>query len=160
VSEVWFPSPVYQITQVKIDGVVLNPSTYRLDDFRKLVRLGAAWPICNDLNFADTEVNTWSVTLTIGQPLPPLGQVALGELAVELAKGMLCDSSCKLPRAVQSLNRQGVNMVFVDPLQYLSNGLLGLTLTDYFIQTVNPSKLHSQSAVYDVDNMGHRIVGT
>src|SRR5688572_26213399 len=61
------PSPVNQILEVKVDGVILTPGTdYRVDNFRELVRLGGQfWPECQDMTLADDQPNTWSVTLAI-----------------------------------------------------------------------------------------------
>ena len=62
VSEVRLPAPVYDITEVVIDGAVLAASAYRLDNNRILVRTdGQRWPRCNDLS-EDSGPGTWSVT--------------------------------------------------------------------------------------------------
>lgn len=153
VSEVALPGPVYDITRVKVDGAVLLLGTdYRLDDWRLLVRLGGnEWPLCNDLNLADTEVGTWSVTYRLGQPVPELGKLAAGELVDEISKAMLCNSDCKLPRYVQSLARQGVNFTFPDPAQLTQLGLMGLYWVDTFVNTTNPNRLRQRSKVYDID---------
>lgn len=161
ISEVLLPSPVSGIGQVKIDGSVLPASAYRVDDYRKLIRVdGNEWPICQELNKADTEVGTWSVTFNVGMPLPPLGQMALGELALQFIKLLLCDKSCMLPKPVQSLSRQGVTMNFLDPTQVFPAGRVGLYLSDLFIGTVNPGGLRSRSRVFDVDGDSWRIAGT
>lgn len=161
VSEALLPSPVAQILQVKVDGVALDPSQYRVDNWRKLVRLGGnQWPICNDLTKADTEVGTWSVTLTFGESVGTLGNMALGELATEFAKLLACDASCKLPKPVQSLTRQGVTFNFLDPNELFTHGRTGLYLTDLFISTVNPGGLTSGSKVYHLDDTPYTITGT
>lgn len=41
VCEVSLPALVQRVVQVRLDGVVLDPETYRVDNRRKLVRLGA-----------------------------------------------------------------------------------------------------------------------
>lgn len=159
-SEVLLPAPVSGIGQVKVDGVILTPNTdYRLDDWRKLVRLGGVWPECNDLNKEDTEVGTWSITFTVGMQLSPLGKMALGELAMEFIKLLMCDSGCKLPKPTQSLTRQGVSMNFIDPGEIFSAGHIGLYLCDLFVTTENPNALKTRSKVYDVDGANYRIVG-
>jgi len=154
VSEIALPGPVYDVTSVKIDGVVLTEGTdYRLDNSRYLVRLGGEeWPLCNDLNLADTEVGTWSVTYRTGQALPALGQLALGILTDEFTKALLCDASCRLPKPVQSLSRQGVNITFLDPNEVFQAGRTGLYTPDLFITTYNPRALTTRSRVYDIDN--------
>lgn len=160
-SEVTLPGPVYSVTQVKVDGVVLTAGTdYRLDDYRRLVRINDLWPLCNDLNKADTEVGTWSVTIVQGQPLPALGRAALGVLAAEFAKLLVCDDSCALPKPVQSISRQGVNITFLDPNELFADGRTGLYVVDLFIQTYNPNKLRRPSRAYDIDRPYPRRTGT
>lgn len=158
ISDVMLPGPVYEIGAVKVDGVVLTKNTdYRLDDYRRLVRLGGhEWPLCNDLNLADTEVGTWSVTFSQGEPVPELGRIAVGILATEFAKMLICDSSCALPKPVQSLSRQGVNITFLDPNEVFATGRTGLYVPDIFISTYNPNNLRRRSAVYDIDNLNNR----
>jgi hypothetical protein len=63
--------PVREIVTVKIDGIVVDPSTYRLDEWRWLTRLdGAKWPNCQRLDRDDTEDGTFSVRYTYGQNPP------------------------------------------------------------------------------------------
>jgi hypothetical protein len=158
---VLLPPPVSGIGDVKVDGVTLDPATdYRVDDYRKLIRLGGLeWPVCNDLSKDDTEVGTWSVEVIVGQPLTPLGEMALGELALQFIKLLLCDKSCALPKPVQSLSRQGISMNFLDPNQVFLNGRVGLHLCDMFIGTTNPNGLKTRSRVYDVDGDNYTIAG-
>lgn len=153
VSEALLPGPVHDVVQVKVDGVVLTPGTdYRLDSSRILVRLGAEWPLCNDLNRMDDQPGTWSVTFRSGLDVPPLGAAAVGILAVEFMKLFLCDATCTLPKPVQSLSRQGVNITFLDPNEVFANGRLGLYLPDLFIQTYNPDGHRQPPMVFDIDN--------
>lgn len=162
VSEAALPGPVHDITEVKIDGIVLNPLIdYRLDDWRLLVRLGGdSWPLCNDLNLADTEVGTWSVTFNTGVEVPELGQLAVGELATEIAKYISCDNTCTLPKPMQSMVRQGLSVTFLDPNQVFADGKTGLYFCDLFIQTYNPNKLRRRSRAYDIDaSMSRRHIG-
>src|SRR5690606_2001065 len=156
VSEVVLPGPVHDSIQVKIDGVVQDPSTYRLDDRRLLVRLGASWPICNNLNLADTEVGTWSVTFRTGVEVPLLGQLAVAELATEIAKFLACDAGCVLPKPIQSITRQGISVSLLDPNEVFADGKLGLYFCDLFIQTYNPNKLRRRSRAYDIDSLVNR----
>jgi hypothetical protein len=159
ISEAFLPAPVTNVTEVKIDGAVLNSSLYRVDEWRKLVRLGGGfWPICNDLGKPDTEVGTWSVTFDIGEPVPRLGQLAAGELFCELIQ--LDSAKCKLPRPVQQIVRQGVTMTFADPNADFTDWRIGLTMCDLFINTYNPDRLRQRAVVYDVDREPYRITGT
>lgn len=162
VSEVALPGPVYDVTEVKVDGTILTPGTdYRLDNDRLLVRLGGEqWPTCNDLNLADTEVGTWSVTFRNGEPLTQLGRAALGVLATEFTKLLLCDDSCQLPKPVQSISRQGVNITFLDPNEMFADRRTGLYLPDLFISTYNPHGMVRRAKAYDIDAPFPRRTGT
>jgi len=161
VSEAILPEPVVSVDSVKVDGVTLNPSAYRVDDFRKLVRLGSQeWPLCNDLTQDDTHVGTWSVTVTFGESVPVLGQLAMGELACQIARLIAGNEDCELPQPVQQLVRQGVTMNFLDPNKVFSDGKVGLYLSDLFISSVNPAGLTSRSEVYDIDGSSYRITNT
>ena len=162
-SEVLLPAPVHSVVQVRVDGSPLaTGGAYRVDDARKLVRLGGAtWPWCNDLNLADTEPGTWSVTARFGQDVPLAGKVAAGELACELLRA-INGEDCRIPRAVTSIARQGVTISYPNVTEMFQRGLTGLYLTDMFIQSVNPAHLTSASAaqVYRVDQPPLRRAGT
>src|SRR5690606_26300487 len=108
-------------------GEILDSSKYRLDEHRYLVRTdGEAWPRCNDLRKSDQHVGTWSVTATFGTVVPPSGQFAVGELALEIAKAC-AGQDCKLsPANVQQITRQGVKKVFLDPNSIKDSGMMGL----------------------------------
>lgn len=160
-SEVHLPTNVISIDEVKIDGVVLDESTYRLDDFRKLVRIdGNVWPLCNELNSEDTEDNTWSITATYGKDVPELGKLAVGELMCELINLITGNSNCKLPMTTQSLVRQGVTLNFIDPATAFENGRIGLFLCDLFIRSTNPHLITQRATVFDIDGVSGRITGT
>jgi len=51
IHEIVLPGPVGSIVEVLIDGAVLHPSAYRVDNGNRLVRQdGADWPACQDMN--------------------------------------------------------------------------------------------------------------
>lgn len=160
ISETFLPGPVVSITEVKVDGVVLvNGVDYRVDDYRKLVRLGAVWPFCNDLNLADTEVGTWSVTAIYGEPVPTLGSLALGELACNFVD-FLTGGECELPAGITDLSRQGISMSFANTTTDLTQLFARYPLTYLFIKTYNPNGLMARARAYDLDGPEFRAVGT
>lgn len=165
--EILLPGPITKVNQVKVDGNVLSTSEYRLDDWRKLVRINNMWPLCNDLNKNDTEVNTWSVTLTYGRPVPTMGQMAVGELAYQLILACLGDGCCKLPYAVQQIARQGVTINYPDVGDLFGmdrfgrvTNRIGLQYCDLFIDAANPYGLRQNSEVYFIDLNMPRIAGS
>lgn len=160
-AEVQLPYPVAEIEQVMVDGAVLDPSAYRVDDWRKLVRIdGGEWPRCNNLNLADTEVGTWSVTASYGEQVPTLGSLAVGELASQIYLRCTGGKGCTLPAAtVQQVTRQGVTKVFFDANTAFKSSKIGLYYPDLFIATYNP-KGGRQARVFDIDKPRARNVGS
>lgn len=155
-SEVILPQVVNEILEVKVDGVVLEEDEYRVDNGNVLVRLGDEWPFCNDLNLADTEDGTWSVTAVYGLEVPEAGQWAVGELACELMT-LMRGEECRLPANVARMTRQGVSFDFT---ALLADGKVGLYLSDLFLNSVNPSGLRARPRTYSVDHPAPRRVGT
>jgi hypothetical protein len=157
--EIALPGPVDQIVSVRLDGVVLDPSQYLVTDHRMLVRTGAdCWPTCQDLTLPDTEAGTWSVTYLQGIPVPPGGRAAAAALACELGKACAGVSGCRLPKRVQSITREGVTMAFLDPMDFMSDGLTGLYEADLWIRSVNPRGLAQGARVYSPDRRPPRTI--
>jgi hypothetical protein len=150
VSEVRLPAPVYDVSEVVIDGVVLASSAYRLDNSRILVRTdGGEWPRSNDLA-VDSGEGAWSVTARFGEPLPAGAPLAMGELACQFAQAAM-GKDCRLPAGVQQLVRQGVTISYPDVGELFKQGRTGLFLVDAFIATWNPAGLRQRSRAYRVD---------
>lgn len=159
-SEVVLPGRVDSIIQVKVDGSPLVTGAYRVDDNRTLVRIdGGVWPRCNNLNRADTQVGTWSVTARYGEAPPASAAAAVGELGCQLMRAFHGED-CRLPANVQTLVRQGVTIQFPNPLDLFQSGLTGLYLVDLFIQAYNPHHLLRRAKTYSVDGPRARRVGT
>lgn len=151
--------PLISISEVKIDGIALDPSLYRIDDHRYLVRLRdpdgsyVSWPCCQDILLPDTEPDTFSVSFTYGQSPPLAGIQAAAILACEfaLACNPVSGAECRLPRRVQSITRQGVSMVLIDPMEFLNAGRLGIPEVDSFIATYNRYALRRTGAILSPD---------
>lgn len=150
--------PVAAVTEVKVDGVVLDPSAYQLVD-QWLARTdgGPCWPSCQDPSVPDTEDGTFSVTYQPGRLLPVAGQIAAGALASEFAKAC-AGAACGLPAQIASLTRQGIDVEFVDPQTVLTDGRTGIREVDLFLSAVNPYGLRQRSAVLSPDVRRHPVV--
>lgn len=160
VSEVRLPARVNDVTEVKVDGAVLSASAYRLDDNRFLVRTdGSPWPRQNDLNKADTQTGTWSVTADYGITVPDSGRIAMGEMTCQILRAM-SNEDCQLPQNVTQLVRQGVTISFPPIQALLAEGRTGLYLTDMFLTMTNPNKLDSRPRIYSPDRIPPRRTGT
>jgi len=159
--EVALPGPVAAVDEVKVGGLVLDPSAYRVDGYRGipiLVRTdGDCWPQCQDMDAADTEPDTFTITYQRGTAVPVAGEIAAGELAGEFAKACT-GGDCMLPQQLASLSRNGVEVQVVDPGQLLENGLTGIANVDLWIRAVNPARKAQRSRVYSTDAAGARYV--
>lgn len=136
-STLKLPGPVDEITEITIDGTVLDPAAYRVDNHQLLVRLdGDRWPTCQNMGAALGKPDTWGVTYTLGIPVPVGGQIAAGLLASEFAKAACNDSTCLLPKRLQTITRQGVTVGFMDAFDDLQKGGTGLWLIDSWVTSV------------------------
>ena len=160
--EILLPHPVCSVDEVLIDGFIVDPSLYRVDEFEKLVWIGPSppvsggppvsgcWPTCNDLTKPPTEEGTWQVTVTYGRPVPALVRRAASQFACEIIKDCV-GRPCSLPRNVTAVTRQGITEVFADPTQSILQGYTGIYLVDLAIRTYNPRMLQRKPFVYSPD---------
>lgn len=137
--------PVQEIIEVKIDGDVVDPSEYRLDQHRYLThKNGGQWPSCQDITVDDTEEGSFSVEYTYGKNPPLAGQSAASELACEIYKA--CASAdmadCVLPAGISTISRQGITIernAFASWGRQFGIWRTGLPLTDLFLNAYNPT---------------------
>ncbi len=147
-SVVVLSAPVGEIHEVKVDGVVLNPSTYRLDGARLLRTDGQAWPTSQDMTLPDTEPGTFSITYLPGYKVDMLGAIAAGLLTYEYAKAC-SGGQCRLPAGVTQIARQGITMeVGADAFP---NQKTGIREVDVFIERWNPHGLRTPPRVLSPD---------
>lgn len=131
------PGPVAHVTEVLIDGEVLDPSSYRVDSRRWLVRTdGEGWPTSQDLSAPANEPGTWQITYGRGTPVPAGGQIAAGMLAIELWRASCGDEDCGLPQRVQSITRQGVTVAVLDSFDDIDSGHTGIYLIDSWVASM------------------------
>lgn len=148
------PAPTREVLEVRLDGLVMNPSAYRVDENRKLVRTdGGRWPTCQRMDLSDDEPGTWSVRISVGEDVPMLARRAVAQLATEFARDCVGEE-CTVPYNVTSFARQGVTLQFGDPRSETVDPLvrlLGLRMVRLFLATYNPEKLMRRGKTYDVD---------
>jgi hypothetical protein len=150
--------PIKEVTSVLVDGAVVPPSEYQVFDYRWLVNLtDVGWPCCQNLRLPSTEVGTFEVTHEFGNFPPASGVYAANKLSCELALACENSSACRLPRRVQSITRQGVSAVLVDPFDFLDRGRTGIIEVDMFLQAVNPGGI-TQEAVFVTPDVMQPIV--
>jgi hypothetical protein len=145
--------PVREIIEVLIDGVVVNPDTYRLDERRFLTRVAdpaepdvlLRWPACQRMDLPDTAGGTFSVTYRYGQD-PPIEAVnAARQLGVEFYKAC-SGQDCALPTGIVRYTRQGVTvekMAFTSWAYQRGRGSIsrgwrtGMNLVDAYLSSAN-----------------------
>lgn len=145
--EVALPPPVGRVDEVKVDGVIVPPTDYEVQDHR-LVYVGGGdcpWPATQDLALADTEPDTFSVTYLNTYPVDGLGAHAAGVLAMEFAKMCAGSTKCRLPATVRSVVRQGVSFDIIAGV--FPNGQTGLREVDAYIGLWNPNGLRQEAQV-------------
>jgi hypothetical protein len=151
--------PVACVVEVRQNGDVLDPSAYRIDNYRYLVRTdGHDWPTCQDM-VADPETddNTLLVTYKIGVEVPDGGKLAAGVLACEMAKAACGDSSCQLPQRIHSVTRQQVNIVALDSYDsFYLNGTTGIFAIDSWVNSVNYSRHRAGTRITSPDRYDRR----
>jgi hypothetical protein len=103
-----------------------------------------------------TDGGGWSgvdveITYTWGKAPPEGGKRAVVAFALELGKSAAGDSSCRLPKRVVNITRQGVSMALIDPARYLDKGKLGMPDIDQWLASVNPNAMAERGSVWSPD---------
>lgn len=151
-AQIELPGPVFAVSEVKIDGVVLDPSAYRVDNGVWLVRQdGADWPRGGDLALPAAE--GFTVTYLYGERVPAGGAAAAGSLACEFIKAC-AGGPCRFPKRVTSVSRQGVT---VSAQETIAAGSTGIPEVDGWIRALNPGGLRQAPAVYSLDASTVRV---
>lgn len=143
--------PVVSVSSVEFDGVALDPSAYRVDERRWLIRQdGGYWPCRQDWWKPDGDPGTWSVTFDYGVDPPDEAKLVCAIYACELAKSC-AGLECSLPARTQSITRQGVSQVLFDPLDLIADGMIGLPIVDTWVRAVNPNRRRSRARIASPD---------
>jgi hypothetical protein len=160
--EIELSGPVYDVIEVKVDGVVLDPSTYNILDGRFLVRRtddvdddgnGLCWPTCQDMSLPDTEEGTFSVTYRTGLEVPQLAVQAVSALTAHFIRGCDgCGCGAGTQQNLARLQRQGVELDFADPTVLFTDGRTGIDIVDFAIKALNPGALPRAMRVLSPDS--------
>jgi hypothetical protein len=149
VPTVVLPGPVGRVDEVIVDGVVLDPLSYRIDNGNELVRTdGQDWPMCQDMAAACGEPGSFCVTYVRGAVPDELGCWVAGMLAQEFAKACT-GGKCRLPAGVTQVTRQGVS--FTIGTGPFPGGVTGIREVDAYIELFNPNHLTQAPTVWSPD---------
>lgn len=154
-TQLWLPFMVGSVQSVVIDGVVVPPSAYRVDNGNVLVRQdGGVWPAHQDMTKPAGEQGTFVVTVSTGTAPTRLDNFAAGVLAREFLKVVAPISSsekCRLPAGTTSIARQGTTVI-IDPA--IRRGMAtGIPEVDHIVKLRNPHGLTQRSRVYSPDTL-------
>lgn len=155
--EVSLPAPVGTLYEVKVDGVVLPTTDYRLDG-SVLLYTGIGdcpWPACQNMAVDDDQPDTFAVTYLNSYPPDQAAAYACAVLAMEFAKACT-GSTCRLPPGVTSVVRQGVS--FTLPTGAFPDGLVGLREVDAWVALWNPDGRRRATTVWSPDIPATRVV--
>jgi hypothetical protein len=152
--QVYLEGPVSNIISVTVDGNIIDPTTYRVDNGIWLVRTKDAstddcWPRFQDFN-KNSGVGTFIVTYQKGLAVPQALLRAASELAGEYAKACV-GAACRLPARATSIARQGVSISMVGIEALMEKGLTGINTVDQIIRTYNPYGLTGQMRIASPD---------
>jgi hypothetical protein len=122
---------VWGIVSITIDGVVLDPSLYRLVGKNMIVRTDCEpWPRCQLIGGCGSCCSDVVVVYDAGVDPPIELKMAVADLACEIKKACNGDAGCKLPDRVKSITRRGVEMEFDEVGRVISEGRTGIKSVD------------------------------
>lgn len=165
--------PVREITEVKIDGVVIpefelgGNRNWRLDKNRFLTRMAdedgnaRAWPACQRMDEDDDEVGTFAVSYRYGQDPPLLGSLAAAQLACQFYWGATGSTDCQLPSGTIRITRQGVTIDKMAALGWFRSSTkgwqTGIGVVDAFLNGANPNGLTRRPMMMAPGNRRNRF---
>jgi hypothetical protein len=153
-SEVFLPAEVGGIDSIILNGAVLDPDSYRVDNGKSLIRLdGEAWPLCQDMTASPDADGTFIVSYYPGVAPNDLTRYAAGLLAAEFYKA--CEGGeCRLPTGVTNIARAGVTYT-MEGVSF-PGGMSGIPEVDAVIRIYNPNGLKGPSRVLSPDRLQGR----
>jgi hypothetical protein len=132
------PYPVIDIAEVKIGGVTIPDTEYRVDEYSRLVRLGdmGNWPRSQNLDHDPDDPaydDTFVVRYVVGRSVPEDLEYAAALLTCEL-KRACAGQTCNLPDRVTSVVRDGVSFDLIDPAEIAMGSSFGVPMIDAILK--------------------------
>lgn len=132
--------PVQHVYQVSYDasGDIIPRTSYAVDNMN---RLTGSYSKHSDIR----------ITYAAGVGPTQLAKTACIALAGEIALYHAGSDSCRLPKNVSSITREGISFTITDKQEFLDRGLVGIYEVDLFLRSVNPDKARSRARVLTAD---------
>lgn len=152
------PGPVGQIVEVWLDGAIVDPATYRVDNGNQLVSLDPdrPWPSCQNLMQDAHGADAFSVTYYRGAAPDGLVLMAAGTMSVEWYKRLTGAKGCRLPAGTQNITRQGVS--YEIQADFFEDGRTGIPEVDALIARLNPFHLKMRPVIASPDTRRTRVM--
>lgn len=127
--------PLQEVTEVRLDGVALDSSAYRIDRSQWLVRIdGERWPSCNSFGLPNTTSAEIQVDMVVGREPPIELKIAVSDLVCEIKRACNGSDDCTLPPHVRSIVRRGVDIEIENITDLFKDGLFGIPSVDMAIK--------------------------
>ena len=151
--------PILRVVGVEVDGLPLDPTTWRLEGDVLYRSTGGAWP-SQDITVPLGSPGTWAVTYLAGTP-PPAGTAQhVATLAREFFA--LCgddpDYECRLPSDWVTVSREGVTVSRENVAAMITARKTGLPEVDLWLTAHNPHGLREPVRVTGPADLLRRIV--
>lgn len=137
--------PVTEVVSVTVGGVAVG--------FDADLSVGRVW-LTSGKGFPTD--GSAAITYRHGLAPPIGGQRSAVMLALELAKAWVGDTKCKLPRRVESIQREGVTIGLLNNLEMLDKGRTGLVEVDSWLAAINPMRMTARPTVWSPDRVRAR----
>lgn len=158
-TELRLPGTVARMIAVEVDGVVLGPTAYRVENGSILVRVdGKTWPLASSAHAEPGALGSIMVTYFDGAAPDNLADWAAGKLAREYL-ALLEGKRCVLPSQVTAVTRQGVTFEMAQSA-FSPGQATGIVEVDAYVARLNPHGLKVPSRVFSIDTMDQDRVVT
>ncbi len=150
VKSITLPTVGGAIEEVTINGEVVPPEAYRLDNGTRLVRIdGGDWPLCQDMNAPAGEQGSFVVRYYSGAIADRTVLFAVGVLAGEWIKSLTGDLTCRLPAGTTTIERQGLSIELQANL--FVEGSVGIPEVDAVVARFNPFRQKMPATFFSLD---------
>jgi hypothetical protein len=152
--------PVQQVLTVTVmpSGKVLDADDYELaSGFRLRIKSSVPLPGCGAGSsfrgptfpaIPSRSPHEIYVEYVYGSPPPLAVQRAIDYYADQLRLGAANDSTCKLPKRVTSIQREGMSLTLLDPQDFLEKGRTGLPDVDSVLSAFNRGGAKSRARIF------------